>query len=69
MCADLAVLTRNHVKGLDGFFGSLGELYGVALHRVGKSGADEYVVEFSKGKFQLDATLDEDGRFEMINLR
>lgn len=69
MSAPLADITRQQIKGLQGWFSSLGSFKTLEFQKVGDNGADVYVAKFDKGHFTIEAALDENGRFEMINLR
>ena len=69
MNARLAQITREQLKGLQGWFSSLGALKTLDFQRVGDNGADEYLAKFDKGQLVIETALDEDGRFETINLR
>lgn len=69
MNAQLADLTRQQLKGLQGWFSGLGTFKTLEFQKVADSGADVYVAKFDKGEFTIEAGLGDDGRFEMINLR
>lgn len=69
MSAPLADLTRQQLKGLQGWFSGLGGFRTLEFQRVGDNGADVYVAKFEKGEFVVEAALDESGRFDVINLR
>ena len=69
MNAQLADITRQQLKGLQGWFGSLGTLKTLEFQKVRDNGADVYLAKFDKGEVVIEAGLGEDGRFEMINLR
>lgn len=69
MSAQLADITRQQLKGLQGWFSSLGNFEALEFQKVGDNGADVYVAKFDKGEFVVEAALDDNGRFEIINLR
>jgi CubicO group peptidase (beta-lactamase class C family) len=66
MTPQLADLTRQKLKGLQDFMASLGELKSLTFRRVTESGADEYLVEFAKGKLRIDMGLDDENRMEKV---
>lgn len=69
MSAPLADLTRQQLKGLQGWFSGLGAFKTLEFQKVADNGGDVYVAKFEKGEFVVEAALDENGRFDMINLR
>ncbi len=68
MSPQLADLTRDQLKGLSDWFTSLGTLKTLTFQRVTESGADEYLVEFEKGKLRIDMGVDADGVMDKVHL-
>ena len=68
MSPQLADLTRDQLKGLSDWFTGLGTLKTLTFQRVTESGADEYLVEFEKGKLRIDMGVDADGVMHNVHL-
>ena len=69
MSPQLADLTRQQIKGVQGFIAGMGELKALGFLRVAENGADEYDADFANGGLRIQMGLDETGRAEIINLR
>jgi CubicO group peptidase (beta-lactamase class C family) len=63
-----AEITRQQLTGLQQWFVSLGELQAVKFRKVADNGADEFDLDFAKGKLGMQLGLDENGRAEIVNL-
>jgi CubicO group peptidase (beta-lactamase class C family) len=68
MSPQIADQTREQATGLKDWFVGLGALQSVNFQRVTESAADEYLVEFAKGKLRIDVGVDEEGRVDKVYL-
>jgi hypothetical protein len=68
MSPRLADLTREQLKGLSDWFTGLGTLKTLTFQRVTESGADEYLVEFEKGKLRIGMGVDAEGVMDKVHL-